>query len=262
MRRRALLLGLVATPAAADELLEAIVSLFHERLEPLGEWRDVPGMGQVWRPAGVAPGWRPFTAGRWRLTYEAGWFWQGDLPFSAITEHRGRWRLLDGEWWWVPGTRFDPAPVAWAKPQPGSIGWAPLPSGERPVEGWSVAPLRALAAGPVVVHEPAGDPGRRVAPPDPLDVEAAGGPPIAMVSLGDLVDADDLTAWYAVDTRSVFGVGNPALRLPRPGPTPRPSGPNAPDSAWKSFERQRQLNLRENERLREAERRRDNNELR
>ncbi|HEX2525717.1 MAG TPA: DUF6600 domain-containing protein [Geminicoccus sp.] len=264
MRRRALLLGLLVAPAvAADELLETIADQFRPSLEPLGRWRDLPGLGPAWQPDRVPDSWRPFSRGRWRLTFEAGWVWQGSLPFSAITEHRGRWRRLDDGWWWIPGTRFDPAPVAWARPARDEVAWAPLPGGDRPIEGWLSLPLARLADTEAPIAKPReGAPLRRVAPPDPAEVEAAAGRALDVVSLADLVDREDVRAWYFTDSRSVFGIGSPALQRPPPAPTPGTTGPSSPDDAFRSFERERQLNLRENERLWERERRRDANELR
>jgi hypothetical protein len=263
MKRRFFLLGLIAAPASAQDALQAVQELYRSQLAPLGDWRDVAGLGMAWRPAGLPRDWRPFSLGRWRYTMEGGWYWQGDLPFAAIAEHRGRWRRVDGQWWWLPGTRFDPAPVAWGRAAGGTIAWAPLPTGERRVEGWSLLPLAELASTDPAIRPASKSLGiRRVAPPDPSDVEAAGGKAVQPASLGELVSADDLTAWYATDTRSVRGIADPRLRLPSPARTPRVSGPAGADDAWAGFERQHQRDLEQNQILLEEQRRQDRNDLR
>ncbi|WP_222182287.1 DUF6600 domain-containing protein [Geminicoccus harenae] len=263
MRRRLFLSMLLPAPALAQDLRQALARQFRDQLQPFGTWDELPDLGPAWRPEGVPDGWRPFSRGQWRWAREAGWYWQGDLPFSDLAEHRGRWRLAAGSWWWLPGSRFDPAPVAWAAAGPGRIAWAPLPSADGTATGWSVVPLAELTLVPVPARPlPDTDGLRRRAPPDPAEIEAAGGRVREPVPLASLAAAEDVHAWYATDSRSVRGIGTPAFRPSPPGPTPAPSGPAGEDDAWQAFERQRRLDLLDAERRRELDRERDRDRLR
>ncbi|HWL67999.1 MAG TPA: DUF6600 domain-containing protein [Geminicoccus sp.] len=263
MRRRLFLAILLPAPALAQDLRQTLARQFRDQLKPLGVWDELPGLGPGWRPDHVPDGWRPFSSGRWRWTREAGWYWQGDLPFSALAEHRGRWRRIEGNWWWLPGSRFDPAPVAWAAPGSGQIAWAPLASEEGMPTGWSVVPLTELTLQALPVSPLADAHGlRRRAPPDPAEIEAAGGRLPEAVPLASLATPEDVRAWYATDSRSVFGIGTPGFRPPPPGPTPAPTGPSGTDDAWQAFDRQHRLDLLEAERRRELDRERDRDRLR
>ncbi len=57
----------VATPAVS-------VGFFVEKLGHHGHWVIVGTYGRVWVPAGVAPGWEPYTLGHWVYT-DYGWTW-------------------------------------------------------------------------------------------------------------------------------------------------------------------------------------------
>lgn len=109
------------------------VSLFYDQLTPYGNWFELSGYGWVWSPHNVAPGWRPYTVGRWAFT-DDGWTWVSDEEWGWATYHYGRW-LFDSTygWAWVPGNVWGPAWVDWRSGE-GWIGWAPLP----PQVGWSV----------------------------------------------------------------------------------------------------------------------------
>ncbi|WP_027135870.1 DUF6600 domain-containing protein [Geminicoccus roseus] len=259
MRRRAFLAALAAGPAAASDALETVQELHRDQLAGLGDWSERPGLGVAWRPSDVPPGWRPFSVGRWIWTIEGGWYWQGDLLFSRIAEHRGRWRRLEGAWWWLPGSRFEPAPVAWGQAEEERIAWAPLPTGGRSVEGWSVLPVAALAdPAPPIRPAPADLSISRTAPPDPRWVEAASGRPVVSASLADLADPADVRAWFATDTRSLRGIADPAPLLSGPAPAmPSTSGPVGADDAAEAFARQHRQDLRQSERLRERDRQRE-----
>ena len=104
------------------------ISTFQQPLASYGQWLDLPGYGNVWRPAGVAAGWRPYYYGRWEWTSE-GWLWVTDEPWGWATYHYGRWAYDPGYGWiWVPGYQWAPAWVTW-RYGPDSVGWAPLAPG-------------------------------------------------------------------------------------------------------------------------------------
>ena len=258
MKRRIFLFALTSTPALAADASDVVAELYHDQLAALGRWHDLAGVGQAWRPDAVPPDWRPFSSGRWRYTFEAGWYWQGTLPFSAVAEHRGRWRFIQKTWWWLPGVRFEPAPVAWGRPGRDWVAWSPLPGGGAAPNGWSELPLRELVDPNAAIASLATDASiERTAPPEPGEVAAASGRPIEPIPLGDLVSADDLTAWFNTGNRGVSGIAQPALQRPAAAAVPRPSGPTSPDDGWSAFERQHRNDLRENQRLLERDRRRD-----
>jgi uncharacterized protein DUF6600 len=86
----------------------------------------VPAYGQVWIPHDVAPGWRPYTTGRWVYT-NYGWTWVSEQEWGWAPFHYGRWAFVAPYGWvWVPGTVWAPAWVVW-RHSPGWVGWAPLP---------------------------------------------------------------------------------------------------------------------------------------
>jgi len=104
------------------------IDTFQEGLGSQGEWVTTAPYGRVWRPAGVAPGWRPYYYGRWEWTDE-GWLWVSDEPWGWATYHYGRWAYDNGMGWlWVPGFQWAPAWVTW-RYSPDYIGWAPLGPG-------------------------------------------------------------------------------------------------------------------------------------
>ena len=98
---------------------------FHERLAPFGRWEHSPAYGEVWVPAGVRAGWRPYSDGRWVLT-EHGWTFVSDDPWGWAAWHYGNWALTDAGWVWVPGRVWAPAWVSW-RYGGGYACWAPAP---------------------------------------------------------------------------------------------------------------------------------------
>lgn len=102
------------------------VGFFYNELSPYGEWVRHPQYGWAWFPRNVAPGWRPYSLGRW-VESDYGWTWASDEPFGWATYHYGRW-AWDPQigWLWVPGTDWGPAWVSWQQGN-GYVGWAPLP---------------------------------------------------------------------------------------------------------------------------------------
>ncbi len=108
------------------EGLSVDVSYFYDALDPYGEWFWSDAYGWVWRPAGVGPGWRPYTDGHWVYT-RWGWTWVSDWAWGWAPFHYGRWAHHDHFGWiWVPGREWAPAWVAWRHAD-GWVGWAPLP---------------------------------------------------------------------------------------------------------------------------------------
>ena len=104
----------------------ADVSVFYEPLAPYGTWISLPEYGLVWSPHDVAPGWRPYTTGRWVYT-NYGWTWVSDQEWGWAPFHYGRWAFVASYGWvWLPGTAWAPAWVVW-RHAPGWVGWAPLP---------------------------------------------------------------------------------------------------------------------------------------
>jgi hypothetical protein len=141
-----------ATPGAATVTLDT----FQQGLSSHGEWVDMPPYGRVWRPTGVAAGWRPYYYGRWEWTDE-GWLWVSDEPWGWATYHYGRWAYDNGAGWvWVPGYQWAPAWVTW-RYSPDYIGWAPLGPGfsvyvtSYPVvySWWTFVPCTAFVGVPV-----------------------------------------------------------------------------------------------------------------
>lgn len=151
-----LLASLVATPPARAGLTVSAgitvggpveVATFHERLGAYGRWTTVEGYGQVWAPASVRAGWRPYADGRWVLT-EYGWTYVSDDPWGWAAYHYGNWVLAGGVGWvWIPGRVWAPAWVTW-RYGGGYAAWAPAP----PI-GYRVRVLEVSSPGWVVVQE-------------------------------------------------------------------------------------------------------------
>ena len=83
----------------------------------------------MWRPW-VAPGWRPYTHGRWVWT-SVGWTWVAYEPWGWIPHHFGHWAYAPAGWVWVPGTTWHPGNVTWVS-HGGWVGWYPCAP-----RGWS-----------------------------------------------------------------------------------------------------------------------------
>lgn len=114
----------LAPPGRARAEVYGEVS-FDTSLAPYGEWVVAAHHRRVWRPRGVAAGWRPYFHGRWVWT-DGGWFWDSDEPWGWATYHYGRWYVDPVYGWsWVPGYAWAPAWVTW-RFGGGAIGWAPL----------------------------------------------------------------------------------------------------------------------------------------
>ncbi len=104
---------------------------FETTLAGYGEWVHVGGLGRVWRPY-VAPGWRPYTWGRWVYT-PMGWTWVAYEPWGYVPHHYGSWAFTTFGWVWQPGYVYTPANVAWVS-YGACVGWYAAPP-----PGWSHA---------------------------------------------------------------------------------------------------------------------------
>ena len=103
------------------------IQFFFSSLQPYGEWVRNADYNYVWVPTSVDPNWSPYTNGGWVYTDRYGWYFQSHEPFAWIVYHYGRWGYdRNIGWFWVPGTRWAPAWVAWRRSDQ-DFGWAPLP---------------------------------------------------------------------------------------------------------------------------------------
>ncbi len=94
-----------------------------EPLSRYGSWTTVDRR-QVWRPR-VAPGWRPYSLGRWRNS-PGGSIWISSEPWGWVPYHYGTWDYFPGVGWgWIPGRVFAPAWVYWYW-GPSHVGWCPV----------------------------------------------------------------------------------------------------------------------------------------
>ena len=117
-------------------------------LDRYGTWRSDATYGSVWVPATVAPGWVPYSTGRWIWDPRFGWTWIDNAPWGWAPYHYGRWVHLGGVWAWAPGPVvarpvYAPALVAFFG-SPGvsvtvagpAVGWVALGWGEPVVPWW------------------------------------------------------------------------------------------------------------------------------
>ena len=99
---------------------------FYSSLSPYGEWIQINGGENVWRPFNTGYDWAPYHYGHWVWTND-GWFWDSDEPYGNIVYHYGRWFNDDSYGWiWIPDYQWAPAWVEWRYDND-YIGWAPLP---------------------------------------------------------------------------------------------------------------------------------------
>lgn len=126
-----------------------------EDLDRYGYWQDSPEYGALWVPRVVAPGWAPYTTGRWVWVAPWGWTWVDEAPWGFAPFHYGRWVYVGATWCWSPGTYvrrpvYAPALVAWiGGPRlsigisvggGSAVGWVPLAPREVYVPTYRVSP--------------------------------------------------------------------------------------------------------------------------
>lgn len=98
-----------------------------EELDRYGRWEEDPEYGPLWIPIGVAPGWAPYTTGRWAWVQPWGWTWVDVAPWGFAPFHYGRWVQRGPYWAWSPG-RYVARPVY----APALVGWVGGPPVYRP----------------------------------------------------------------------------------------------------------------------------------
>jgi hypothetical protein len=130
-----------------------------EDLDRHGRWEQHAEYGSLWIPRTVAPGWVPYSTGRWAWVQPWGWTWVDDAPWGFAPFHYGRWVNVRNTWCWAPGSYvrrpvYAPALVAWVGgprlsvsvnighgPRRGpAVGWLPLAPREVYVPGYRVSP--------------------------------------------------------------------------------------------------------------------------
>ena len=96
-------------------------------------------------PTAVAPGWVPYSTGRWIWDPRFGWTWLDDAPWGWAPYHHGRWVYVNSYWAWAPGPivvrpAYAPALVVFLGGVTVSVGrpvfWAPLCWGEPVIPWW------------------------------------------------------------------------------------------------------------------------------
>ena len=130
-------------PASTQHVGAAVYGA--EELDRHGTWRTVETYGSVWVPTAVAPGWVPYSTGRWIWDPRFGWTWLDDAPWGWAPYHYGRWVHVRNYWAWAPGPVvvrpvYSPALVVFlggvtvgvARP----VYWAPLYWGEPIIPWW------------------------------------------------------------------------------------------------------------------------------
>ena len=140
--------------ARTDRLLEVLSARYvgpdiygASDLDRYGTWRVVPDYGAVWVPAGLRPGWTPYSTGSWIRDPAYGWTWVDTAPWGWAPYHYGRWVFVDGFWAWAPGPvmarpLYAPALVAFFGGQEVGgpvVGWVALGWGEPVVPWWGRA---------------------------------------------------------------------------------------------------------------------------
>src|SRR6266480_1935714 len=104
-------------------------------LDYYGDWQNVSGYGNCWRPR-VDAGWAPYQQGYWATDYPYGPTWVSSEPWGYAPYHYGRWTNVGNQWFWIPDAinttpRYSPALVAFVPlTQANEIGWVPLGPGD------------------------------------------------------------------------------------------------------------------------------------
>lgn len=104
-------------------------------LDSYGDWQNVDGYGNLWRPR-VDANWSPYQQGYWTTDDTYGLTWISNEPWGYAPYHYGRWVYVNNQWFWVPERvntqpAYSPALVAFIPfTQTNQIGWAPLGPGD------------------------------------------------------------------------------------------------------------------------------------
>jgi FecR protein len=79
-----------------------------------GSYFDVPGYGNLWRPAGMPLGWDPYNNGAWMWYPGFGYTWVSAYPWGWAPYRYGQWMWVPAYGWaWQPGNwhRWATGPV-------------------------------------------------------------------------------------------------------------------------------------------------------
>jgi FecR protein len=155
-----------------------------------GNYVNVPGYGNLWRPYNAGPGWDPFMDGAWAFYPGAGYVWISNYPWGWTPYRYGSWVYTPAYGWcWQPGRHWNrwaavpiirTAPRTFVAPQPPPVSTAGtvIVNRGRPAPAWNPKmPLddgfRARPRpGTTVTSAPAPLPSP-VAPPAPVAAPAA-----------------------------------------------------------------------------------------
>ncbi len=103
-------------------------------LDQYGSWGLSSDYGPVWYPNAVAPGWVPYSMGRWIWVSPWGWTWVDASPWGFAPFHYGRWAFIGSRWGWVPGP-VNVVPV-YSPALVGFVGGAGFTAGGVALSGW------------------------------------------------------------------------------------------------------------------------------
>ncbi len=116
-------------PPAYQPPPDDVLAVYHQDLDPYGQWVNISPYGLCWVPSGRPGDWSPYTYGHW-VYCDDNWTWVSDdveAAWGPVVYHYGAWYYASGIGWaWVPGTTWAPAWVAWREGG-GYMCWAPLP---------------------------------------------------------------------------------------------------------------------------------------
>jgi hypothetical protein len=91
----------LATMAAANN--NSGIGYGQPDLASYGNYFDVPGYGNMWRPASVPLGWDPFANGYWVSYPGYGYMFVSDSPWGWAPYRYGAWQFVNGYGWcWQP----------------------------------------------------------------------------------------------------------------------------------------------------------------
>lgn len=77
-------------------------------LTSYGNYINVPGYGDMWRPAGMGLDWDPFSDGYWVWYPGYGYMFVSDYPWGWAPYRYGSWDFVNGYGWcWNPGSNWN-----------------------------------------------------------------------------------------------------------------------------------------------------------